>query len=225
MITLQIEDLRTLVVQQSDAPQTLVILLHGYAMEPEDLAPFGRSIGVPAWYLFPQGPIAALPAGHAWWQIDHAAREAARLIAPRDLAGEVPAGLPAAREQLERFVTNCRARFQPQRLIVGGFSQGGMLTCDWQLHSPQGADALLLLSASRLNAPAWQARAAQLKALPVLISHGERDTDLAFAAGEQLRAFVEGAGAQVSWTAFAGGHEIPLAVWRAVRRFLFQLVM
>ncbi len=221
----QIAGLRTLVVQSGAAPQALVILLHGYAMQPEDLAPFGSSVGVPAWYLFPQGPVAAPGGGQAWWEINQAARAAARLSAPRDLANEAPAGVPAAREQLNHFVSNCRERFQPRQLIVGGFSQGGMLACDWQLHSPPGANALMLLSASRLNITEWQSRSSVLQGLPILVSHGKRDADLAFAAVENLCAFVRGAGANVTWTSFDGGHEIPLPVWRCVRRFLFQLVM
>jgi len=95
--TEQIAGLRTLVTEEGTTPHAVIILLHGYAMVPEDLAPFGRSLGVPAWYLFPEGPEAAPAGGRAWWHIDTAAREAARLIAPRDLASEIPAGLPAAR--------------------------------------------------------------------------------------------------------------------------------
>ena len=95
-----------------------------------------------------------------------------------------------------------------------------MLACDWQLHSPRGADALLLLSASRLNVAAWQLRARTLRGLRVLVSHGRTDSDLAFAAGEQLRDFAAAAGARVTWVPFDGAHEIPLPVWRAVRGFL-----
>jgi len=189
-------------------------------MSPEDLAPFARSIGVPAWYLLPEAPTAAAVGGRAWWPIDIAAREAARQVGPRDLATQVPAGLATARAQLEEYVTECRRRFRPQRLLLGGFSQGGMLACEWQLHSPRGADGLLLLSASRINVAAWQLCAQRLRGLPVLVSHGRADGDLAFAAGEQLRDFAASAGAQVTWVPFEGAHEIPLPVWRAVRGFL-----
>jgi phospholipase/carboxylesterase len=221
----QIADLRTLVVQAGAAPELMVVLLHGYAMGPEDLAPFGSSLGVPGWYLFPQGPVRGQPGGHAWWQIDMAAREAARANAPRDLAAVAPSGLPAAREQLGRFIAHCRGRYRPRRLVVGGFSQGGMLACDWQLRAEPGADALLLMSASRLNTPDWGPRASRLQGLPMLISHGRADPDLAFAAGEKLCALAQGADARVTWTPFDGGHEIPLPVWRAVRGFLRGLVM
>ena len=209
MNTRDIAGLRTLVSGHDALEQSLIILLHGYAMRPEDLAPFGQSLGIPALYLFPQGMEAATPAGHAWWSIDTAARAAARLIAPRDLAAEVPAGLSAARQRLEGFVQACQERFQPRHLIVGGFSQGGMLACDWILHRPSGVDALLLLSASRLNMADWQAHAGALTGLPVLISHGRRDPDLAFSAGEKLHEFVADAGARVTWVPLMEGTRLP----------------
>jgi phospholipase/carboxylesterase len=57
----------------------------------------------------------------------------------------------------------------------------------------------------------------------VLVSHGELDDDLAFSAGERLRDFVAAAGAVVTWVPFAQGHEIPLVVWRRVRKLLDAL--
>ena len=57
----------------------------------------------------------------------------------------------------------------------------------------------------------------------MLVSHGTHDTDLAFAAGEALRDFHRNSQARVTWQPFDGGHEIPLVVWRALRRFLAEL--
>ena len=100
---LDIAGLRTTAVGSPDAPLTLV-LLHGYAMRPSDLAPFAHSLGVPAFFLFPQGPLSSPGGGHAWWGVDEEARSAAIAAGPRDLANEYPPGLPAARLQLERFL-------------------------------------------------------------------------------------------------------------------------
>jgi phospholipase/carboxylesterase len=212
--------LQTLAVGNEAPYGTVVIVLHGYMMGAEDLAPFGRSLGVPALYLFPQGPLRLQPRGRAWWSSALDAPGAALRTGPRDMAAEVPAGLPRARELLDRYVQACRQEFRPQRLIVGGFSQGGMLACDWLLKCAPALDGLLLLSASRLNFTAWQAGPDALLELPVLISHGRQDQNLAFAAGERLRDFATEAQARVTWVPFDGAHEIPLVVWRAARRFL-----
>ena len=52
------------------AAKAVVVLLHGFQMRPDDLAPFAHSLGVPAWFLFPEGPLEAQPEGRAWWHID-----------------------------------------------------------------------------------------------------------------------------------------------------------
>lgn len=221
--------LHTTVVGTAETGQTVVVLLHGYDMKPSDLAPFAHSLKVPALFLLPQGPRTSPNGNHAWWDIDIEARAKALSFGPRDLAEEYPGGAPPAREQLRQFLEQITQQFQPSRLILGGFSQGGMLACDFLLQTRllqtrTSVDALLLLSASRIRIQDWESRAQNLQDLPVFVSHGRADSDLAFAAGERLKTFAQAAGAQVSWIPFDGGHEIPLIVWRELRKFIGTLL-
>jgi phospholipase/carboxylesterase len=232
-LILDIAGLRTTAVGSPDAPLT-VVLLHGYAMRPSDLSPFAHSLGVPAFFLFPQGPLPSPGGGHAWWGVDEEARAAAIAAGPRDLANEYPPGLPAARLQLERFLDavatdyslsrTVTSRTVPSRTVIGGFSQGGMLALDWVLRCAQDFDGLVLLSSSCVTTNEWLPRRARLARLPVFVSHGAADTDLAYTAGERLRDFVLESEARVTWVPFEGGHEIPLIVWRALRKFLGALL-
>jgi phospholipase/carboxylesterase len=221
---LDIAGLRTTAVGNPDAPLTLV-LLHGYDMKPADLAPFAHSIGIPAYFLLPQGPVSSPNGGHAWWEVDLEAREAALSIGPRDLANDHPHGLAAARQQFGQFLAAVTAEVKPgltasRTIVIGGFSQGGMLALDWALRGNQRVDALALLSTSRLALSDWEPQRERLRNLPVFLSHGATDRDLAFAAGERLRDFLLESAAQLTWTPFEGGHEIPLVVWRGLRKFL-----
>ncbi len=216
---MEIAGLRTTAVGDPKAPLTLV-LLHGWAMRPSDLSPFAHSIGIPAYFLLPQGPLESPEGGHAWWEVDVEARAAALAAGPRDLANEYPRGLEATREQFGRFLAAVTAEVKPARTVIGGFSQGGMLALDWVLRGNQPVDALALLSTSRLALKDWEPRRARLKNLPVFLSHGATDRDLAFATGERLRDFLLESAARLTWTPFEGGHEIPLVVWRGLRKFL-----
>jgi phospholipase/carboxylesterase len=221
--TIEIAGLTTTAVGSTDAPLALV-LLHGYAMRPADLSPFAHSLGVPALFLLPQGPVTSPIGGHAWWPVDLDAREAAISRGPRDLTNDYPGGLAAARDRLGAFLDEVATRFRPRRVALGGFSQGGMLSLDWILRGSRPVDSLVLLSASRLAARDWESHRARLRDLPVFVSHGEADQDLSFAAGERLRDFVLESGARVTWVPFASGHEIPLVVWRGLRKFLSALL-
>jgi phospholipase/carboxylesterase len=219
----EIAGLTTTAIGPADAPLT-VVLLHGYSMGPADLAPFAHSIGVPALFLFPRGPLVSPLRGHSWWDVEVEERSLAMSRGPRDLAEQHPPGLAAAREQLASFLDAVTRRFTVSRLVVGGFSQGAMLATDCLLHGARGVDGLVLLSASRLAQREWRPLRERLRGLPVFVSHGRMDTDLAFGAGEALRDFMLAGGAQVMWVPFEGGHEIPLVTWRGLRKFLHTLL-
>jgi phospholipase/carboxylesterase len=220
---LEIAGLRTTAVGAPDAPLA-VVLLHGYARSPADLTPFAHSLGVPALFLLPQGPQQSSAGGHGWWDIDAEARNAAVSRGPRDLAEQYPPGLDAARDRLEQFVEAVAAEYEPDCTVVGGFSQGGMLSLDFVLRASRTVDGLILMSASRIARADWELKRERLRGLPAFVSHGRADQDLAFTAGEGLRDFVLAGGAEVSWVPFDGGHEIPLVVWRALRKFLGALI-
>ncbi|MCA9678053.1 MAG: hypothetical protein H6708_33360 [Kofleriaceae bacterium] len=218
---IEVAGVPTIAVGEPDA-EHVVVLLHGFMMEPGDLAPFAHSLGLRAWWLFPEAPLPASPRGRAWWHIDPDRRLEALAIGPRDFAGQHPPDLPAARELLGRFLDDVVARAAGRPLVVGGFSQGGMLLTDTLLRAPRPVDAVMLLSTSRIAFDEWPPYLAPcaLRGVPVLISHGRADDDLAFATGEALRDCLVEAGADVTWLPFDEGHEIPLPVWRAIRKLV-----
>ena len=218
MTTLKLAGLHALSVGDPDAAKFVVVLLHGFQMEPSDLEPFASSLSLPAWFVFVEGPLPASPRGRAWWYMDAADREKAIARGPRDFAMQHPPDLPAARSHLTAFLDELAPRVGGRPLVVGGFSQGGMLVCDTLIRMPRPLAGIALLSASRIALDEWPPT--RLPGLPVLISHGRGDDDLAFAAGEALCDHLAKAGADVTWVPFDEGHEIPLVVWRALRKFL-----
>ena len=212
------------------APPPVVVLLHGFSMRADDLAPFGASMGLPAVFVFPEGPIdlgAGGLNGRAWWMIDVPARDAAIARGvDRDLSSERPAGLGSAREGLIRLVDHVR-RAWPNRLIfLGGFSQGAILSLDMVIRTGFRPAGLVLLSGARVDAATLaihlaDARgAATVRGLPIFQSHGRGDRELSFAAAESLRDELVTAGAVVQWRPFDGGHEIPLPVLRELKKFI-----
>lgn len=201
----------------------MVVMLHGYAMQPEDLEPFSHSIKAHALFCFPKAPLNAPHGGFAWWPIDEAKRAAQLAKGARDLALERPDSLLQRREQLGAFVRELQRLNPSIPLVIGGFSQGGMLASDLVLHSPGLAAGLVLMSSSRISVEEWNLRQKTVDGLPMLISHGRSDKDLAFSTGEALRDFHAAGGARITWVPFDGGHEIPLIVWRSLHTFLRTL--
>jgi phospholipase/carboxylesterase len=153
--------------------------------------------------------------------VDHAQRSKALALGPRDLTNTCPDRGHVRRRLLE-LVSQVK-REPADHTILCGFSQGGMLALDLFLMEEPRLEALALFSSCLIDRASLASRAARLEGLPTFISHGRQDADLAFEAGSRLREFLVAAGAQVSWTAFDGGHEVPLPVWRQFKQFLLRL--
>jgi len=208
-------------------PRALLVLLHGLGMRPEVLAPFPQALALPVVSAVPPGPVVHADGSRAWWPVDLAARRlrlADPAHGPADLVDRRPAGREAARAVLAAELARLRSTWPDLPLVLAGFSQGGMLALDHLLGQDDGlpVQGLVLMSSSRIAAVDWACRWPRVAGLPVLVAHGRQDADLSFAAGEGLRNALEAAGAQVQWLPFDGGHEIPLIVWRALRRFVLQ---
>ena len=202
----------------------MVVLLHGFGAGGEDLVDLAEYVDAPEGtrWVFPAAPLALggpYGEGRAWWMIDldRLAREHAS-----DRSAELPDGLAGARAAM-LGVLDALARDHGRtdaRTVLGGFSQGAMLTVDVALHAPGPLAGLALLSGTLIAAPVWQARAAALAGVTVLQSHGTRDALLPFAGAEQLRDFLLGAGAVVGFLPFPGGHELPPPVLEALSDLL-----
>ncbi|HJT21581.1 MAG TPA: hypothetical protein VJ746_13980 [Nitrospira sp.] len=210
----------------------LVILLHGFGAPGNDLVPLADSLAVPTGtrFLFPEGPL-SLGMGYgdsrAWWLIDMARLEADRAAGrPRDLSKEVPRGLPPVREAIDRFL-NELPRLLPvdyRATVIGGFSQGAMLSCDVVMRQPIPFAGMVQLSGTLLARQDWQPSVAKRTGLPVFQSHGTQDSMLPFVMAERLRDELKGAGLSVEWHSFRGGHEIPDAVLVRLGTFLSRVL-
>ena len=200
-----------------------VVLLHGFMGAPDDLAPFARSLGVQARFLFPGGLVDLAPVGlrgRAWWPVDTDARADSIARGPRDLSTFVPEGLHAARAHLDKLLDDLEREGPPGPLVLGGFSQGAMLSCELALCTARPLAGLVLFSGARIAADAWRARYGSRRGQRVFVSHGRSDGDLSFAAAESFQRELADAGWDVTWCPFDGGHEIPLVAWRAFKRWL-----
>jgi phospholipase/carboxylesterase len=206
----------------------LVILLHGFGAPGDDLVPLADVLDAPAGtrWLFPEGPLSldwGIGDSRAWWIIDFARLQEDRAAGRfRDLAGEIPQGLALARERLQSFFKELSGKLPVdfRRTIIGGFSQGAMLTCDVVLHTDYPFAGLVQLSGNLLAESVWRPLASRRKGLQVFQSHGIHDDILPHIGAERLRDLLTQAGLLVEWHSFQGGHEIPEVVIRKLGGFL-----
>jgi phospholipase/carboxylesterase len=158
----------------------------------------------------------------AWWMLD---LERIEREVSADRAAEVPEGLAAARTAVVDFLEALARdhRRRDEATVLGGFSQGAMLTVDVALRGTCEPRGLILLSGTMIAEDQWRPLARELAGRPVLQTHGTRDALLSFAGAEKLRDFLMGGGAQVAFVPFPGGHEIPPPVLELAGEFLEQV--
>ena len=211
----------------------LLVLMHGFGAPATDLVPLFRSIRVPSEvrFAFPAAPLvldAQAPddyAPRAWWMIDIARMQQALLRGDGpNLAREAPPGMPAARAAVVEMLGELERKLDapPERVVLGGFSQGAMLATDVALRAERPPAGLVVLSGAPVCVDEWQSLVSKRAGLPVLQSHGRADPVLPFAGAEWLRDVLEGARLPVEWVPFNGGHTIPDGVLDRLGPFITQ---
>jgi phospholipase/carboxylesterase len=188
-------------VEPRGSATALVVLLHGYGANGDDLIALAdgwRDWLPQAVFVAPNAPqtIPGMPGALQWFPLTF-----------RD-PGERWRGVLAARPALDRFLDAELARYRlvPERLVLAGFSQGTMLALHVGLR--RNAPPAAIVGYSGLLA--GPEHLAEITARPpVLLIHGEADdlipVDALHAAREQLAA----AGVAVEWHVRPGlGHGI-----------------
>lgn len=207
------------------APLT-VVLFHGYGADAADLAPLAAELrtAIPLRWVFPDAPLslADMGMGRAWWPIDAARLQQAQLTGkPWDPSGGRPAGFDAGRDAALAFLKALGVPWE--RLVLGGFSQGGILAAELALSAPKAPAGLAVLSGTLVDEKGWRALAPKRAGLRFFQSHGIADPILSYQLALRLEKLFVDAGLEGKLLAFEGGHYIPPEVLSSLSSFLEEL--
>lgn len=185
-----------------------LVLLHGLGSSEADL--FGLCPQIPEQFTVVcyRAPLDYGLGGYAWFEIgfDELAMtiNTEQAISSREL---VIAELASLRNEL-----SCR------RLVLGGFSQGAMISAGVLAASPKLVDAAWLMSGAWL--PCFDV--ADLDGKPVLVQHGTHDQVVPFEIGQYLAGLLTEQLARVSLKTYRMGHEVSYESLQEARVFLLE---
>lgn len=192
-----------------------VILCHGYGAPGDDLCGLAPAIdaGPGVRWFFPEAPLDLGGGARAWWPIDMVAIQIALMQGkPRVFDTEaVPAGMTDALARMQSCLQGLVRDHgvDPASTVIGGFSQGSMVTTDLFLNAPEKWAGLMVLSGTVLAGSRWRPAAKETaRGRRVFQSHGRQDPILPFAVAEELHALLRDNGAAVDWVPFHGPHTI-----------------
>ena len=221
-------------------PELAVVLCHGFGASGTDLVPLASEVlarapalGSRVRFVLPAAPVTVPEFGggdaRAWWPIDweaNLALRAAGAAGQAKLRGRVPDGLTQARRQLAACLeaVSQTSGLGAGRIVLGGFSQGAMVTTDLALRQDEAPAALVILSGTLTSEAEWRSRAPRRKGLRVLQSHGRQDPILPFADALALRDLLQQAGLLVDFLPFDGPHTIPEEALQHLGALLISLL-
>lgn len=202
-------------VPAGEGPFPALIALHGWGAGAHDLLGLAPSIhDGKAVVLCPQGPV-RVPVGggmvgYGWFQL---------------VPGQPPdvEAFKAAADALRRFIEVALERYpvDPARIVLGGFSQGGIMAYELALREPERFAGLLALST-------WfpELLANMLPKLPghedfpVLVIHGTQDSAIPVDRAREAREALRSYDVALMYREFDMGHEIRPDALRVLLRWL-----
>ena len=189
----------------------MLILLHGFGANMADLAGLGRSIDPMGYvYICPNAPIPVElgpgTVGYAW-------TPARGEATPEDDQRAEEALAALIEEVMEQYGV------EPGRAILGGFSQGGMMTYRCGLTKPDVFRGLAVLSSRLPDPDALRARLPAVRDQHIFIAHGTADTMISVQDARESRRLLEEEGYTPEYREYSMAHEISpdvlddLATW------------
>ncbi len=198
--------------------ENLVVLCHGYGSNGADMAELARELvgDFPRTaFLTPDAPVAVGWGGYEWFNLD----DFDLTTADETYLDTLTARAAGVADEVVAWVQEAMARWHlsPNRVVLGGFSQGGLVA--FRAAQTLGAAGVIGLSA----VPVGKITRAE-KPFPILLTHGEADPVVPDAAWQVGVAHLRMAGYPVKTVKVPNlGHGVDEVCLNAVKKFLRQV--
>ena len=206
-------------------PNAAVIWMHGLGADGNDFVPIVNELALPdsfgVRFVFPHAPTrpVTINNGHvmrAWYD-----------IVGSDLTDRGDeTGIRDSQQRIEQLIAREKTRgIAASRLVLAGFSQGGVVALQTGLRHPERLAGIMALS-TYLAMP--QSLAAEANAanrdVPILMAHGTADPMIQFAWADSSRRTLEAQGYKVEWHAYPMQHSVCLEEVADIGRWLRQVL-
>eukprot|EP01130_Rhizamoeba_saxonica_P004037 TRINITY_DN1667_c0_g1_i2.p1 TRINITY_DN1667_c0_g1~~TRINITY_DN1667_c0_g1_i2.p1 ORF type:complete len:180 (-),score=34.50 TRINITY_DN1667_c0_g1_i2:34-573(-) len=170
-------------------------------------------------FVFPNAPIGLGGGSQAWWMIEHMISLFQTALPSGNLSPIVkyiPGGFQDSSDKLMATITRIVERYNLEytQLVIGGFSQGAIISTDVVLRLfPENAGALAIFSGILMCSDIWREGLEKKQGLKIIQSHGSQDMVLPFMLGNELKKLFESSDVDYSFVQFQGDHSIPPEVY------------
>ncbi|MEZ5570850.1 MAG: alpha/beta hydrolase-fold protein [Halioglobus sp.] len=210
--------LPTVELNPGPAPVAVVIWLHGLGADGHDFEPIVPQLrlpsSLPVRFVFPHAPEMAVTAfggqrARAWFDFNPSG------------GADLP-GLKKSASQIRDLIQNEIDNGIPvERIVLAGFSQGGVMALHTGLYYPKPLAGILALSTFLAESENLAASKSAANAqVPILMCHGQHDTVLPMSLGKASLLTLQQAGYAVEWREYPMAHEVCLEEIQDISRWL-----
>jgi phospholipase/carboxylesterase len=195
-------------VQTRPNPSHAILWLHGLGADGHDFVPIVEALRLPPIgirFVFPHAPMRPVTINggfvmRAWYDVvdtDFGARQDEH-------------GIRASQEAIEALIAREVARGIPaSRIVLAGFSQGGVMALQTGLRQPEKLAGLMILSGYlALPHTVDRERSSANHATPVFMAHGSEDPVIPIAAARSSRQQLVTLGYPVEWLEYRMPHSV-----------------
>lgn len=202
------EQLQTIEIETRPKPSHSIIWLHGLGADGNDFVPVVQELTLPPLgirFVFPHAPMRPVTINggfvmRAWYD-----------IAYQDLAlQEDEHGLRQSQKSVEELIAKEQARGVPaNRIVIAGFSQGGVIALQTGLRQPRRLAGVMALSAYLpLAATVGKERNAANNDVPIFLGHGVADNIVPLPLGIASRDQLLKLGYDLDWHQYPMAHSV-----------------
>lgn len=198
---------KPVIAETNTNPDACVIVLHGLGADGFDLADIVEQMNLPediAWrFIFPHAPVQAVTVNggmsmRSWYDIY--SLDIAQRIDVQGIADSVLYVKYLIEQQIALGIAE-------QRIVLAGFSQGGLVALKSGLYLDYKIAGIVALST---YFPELCLDAEPLDKAPVFMTHGYQDTVIPYEVAEASSERLQNAGVDVEWHAYSMGHNVCL---------------
>lgn len=204
-------------------PEFAVIWLHGLGADGHDFEPIVPELGLTraVRFVFPHAPMQPVTVNggmvmRAWYD-----------IVGMDFGADVDTiGINQSSAHLRRLIQNTvESGIPSDRIILAGFSQGGVIALHTGLLYPDKLAGIVALSTYVAIPEAIQRSASEAnREIPIFMAHGRFDPVIPYSLGQQSKDFLAEAGYPVQWHAYPMEHSVHPEEIRHIADWLNDLI-
>ena len=187
------------------SPVGSVIWMHGFGADAHDFEPIIPMLDLktPLRFVFPNAPLRPITISggaklRAWYDINPQV--------PMAASGEIKASVALITEIV---ADQAASGISPQRVVLAGFSQGGVIAMELGLAFPEKLAGILALS-TYVHDPEHLAQriGPANRETPILMVHGQADQMIPMAMAVNSRTALTDLNYRVEWREYPMGHEV-----------------